>query len=95
MRGSGLQQGDPLLVRAGRGLVPTLRAAELRDQVHELTRDVRTVLNPQTGHLDVASLELTFTIRANEGVRGTVFCALGGCHHRGRATCPAALRTQA
>ena len=59
--------GDPLLVRAGRGLVPTLRAAELRDQVHELTRDVRTVLSPQTSHLDVASLERTFTIRANEG----------------------------
>ena len=39
--------GDPLLVRAGRGLVPTPRAAELRDQVHELTRDVRTVLSPQ------------------------------------------------
>jgi len=59
--------GDPLLVRAGRGLVPTPRAAELRDQVHELTRDVRTVLSPQTSHLDVASLERTFTIRANEG----------------------------
>jgi DNA-binding transcriptional LysR family regulator len=58
---------DPLLVRAGRGLVPTPRAAELRDQVHELTRDVRTVLSPQTRRLDVASLERTFTIRANEG----------------------------
>jgi DNA-binding transcriptional LysR family regulator len=59
--------GDPLLVRAGRGLVPTPRAAELREQVHELTRDVRTVLSPQTNLLDVASLERTFTIRANEG----------------------------
>ena len=59
--------GDPLLVRAGRGLVPTPRAAELRDQVHELTRDVRTVLSPRTILLDLASLERTFTIRANEG----------------------------
>jgi DNA-binding transcriptional LysR family regulator len=59
--------GDPLLVRAGRGLAPTPRAAELRDQVHELTRDVRKVLSPQTRHLDVASLERTFTIRAGEG----------------------------
>src|SRR5258708_1383878 len=58
--------GDPLLVRAGRGLVPTPRAAELREQVHELTRDVRTVLSPQTNLLDVTSLERTFTIRANE-----------------------------
>src|ERR1700734_278696 len=59
--------GDPLLVRAGRGLVPTPRAADLCEQVHELTRDVRMVLSPQTNLLDIASLERTFTIRANEG----------------------------
>jgi DNA-binding transcriptional LysR family regulator len=59
--------GDPLLVRAGRGLVPTPRATELRDRIHELARDVRTALSPQAGYLDVASLERTFTIRANEG----------------------------
>ena len=59
--------GDPLLVRAGRGLVPTPRAAELREQVHELTRDVRTILSPHTSLLDIASLERTFVIRANEG----------------------------
>src|SRR5277367_874569 len=33
--------GDPLLVRAGRGLAPTPRASELRDRVHELTRDAQ------------------------------------------------------
>lgn len=66
--------GDPLLVRAGRGLVPTPRATELRDRVHLLTRDVRSVLSPHVGHLDVASLKRTFTIRAGEGfVR--LFCA--------------------
>ena len=59
--------GDPLLVRAGRGLVPTPRAAELRDHVHELTRDVRAVLTPDVSHFDVASLERTFSIRASEG----------------------------
>ena len=59
--------GDPLLVRAGRGLVPTPHAAELRDRVHQLTRDVRTVLSPDASHLDVASLARTFTIRAGEG----------------------------
>src|ERR1700710_282416 len=59
--------GDPLLVRAGRGLVPTPRASELRDRVHELTRDVRTVLTPTVGHLELASLERTFTVRASEG----------------------------
>src|SRR5258707_47413 len=59
--------GDPLLVRAGRGLVPTPRAAELRDRVHELARDVRAVLTPDVSRLDVAALERTFTIRASEG----------------------------
>jgi len=59
--------GDPLLVRAGRGLVPTPHAAELRERVHALSRDVLAVLHPRVSHLDIASLERTFTIRANEG----------------------------
>jgi DNA-binding transcriptional LysR family regulator len=59
--------GDPLLVRAGRGLVPTPRAAELRNRINELARDVRTALSPQAGSLDIAALERTFTVRANEG----------------------------
>jgi DNA-binding transcriptional LysR family regulator len=58
---------DPLLVRAGRGLVPTPHAAELCERVHQLSRDVRTVLGPHTGPLDVAMLERTFTLRAGEG----------------------------
>jgi DNA-binding transcriptional LysR family regulator len=59
--------GDPLLVRAGRGLVPTPYAAELRERVHALSGDVLAVLRPHVGHLDITSLERTFTIRANEG----------------------------
>jgi DNA-binding transcriptional LysR family regulator len=59
--------GDPLLVRAGRGLVPTPYAAELRERVHALSGDVLAVLRPHVSHLDIASLERTFTIRANEG----------------------------
>src|SRR5208283_734216 len=58
---------DPLLVRAGRGLVPTPHAAELRDRVHALSRDVFEVLRPHVSHLDIASLERTFIIRSNEG----------------------------
>jgi len=58
--------GDPLLVRAGRGLVPTPRAAELRDRVHDLTRDARAVLLPLITEVDVAALEQTFTIRVSE-----------------------------
>jgi DNA-binding transcriptional LysR family regulator len=59
--------GDPLLVRAGRGLVPTPYAAELRERVHVLNRDVLEVLRPRVSNLDISSLERTFTIRANEG----------------------------
>ncbi len=58
--------GDPLLVRAGRGLVPTPRAAELRHRVHDLAREVQTVLSPQPDELDLATLERTFTLRTNE-----------------------------
>jgi DNA-binding transcriptional LysR family regulator len=59
--------GDPLLVRAGRGLVPTPLAAELRDRVHSLTRDVQAVLRPHVRDLDLPTLDQAFTIRANEG----------------------------
>ncbi|MBV8662941.1 MAG: LysR family transcriptional regulator [Hyphomicrobiales bacterium] len=59
--------GDPLLVRAGRGLVPTPRAAELRERVHALSREALAVLRPRISHLDIAALERTFVIRANEG----------------------------
>jgi len=59
--------GDPLLVRAGRALVPTPRAAELRGRVHDLARATRSVLSPRSDRLDIALLERTFTLRANEG----------------------------
>ncbi|WP_255602141.1 LysR substrate-binding domain-containing protein [Glacieibacterium megasporae] len=59
--------GDPLLVRAGRGLVPTPRAIEMRDVVHRLARDVRAVLAPQAGEIDIAQIDRIFTIRAGEG----------------------------
>ena len=38
--------GDPLLVRAGRGLVPTPRALALRAQVSQLVQDAHAVLRP-------------------------------------------------
>jgi DNA-binding transcriptional LysR family regulator len=59
--------GDPLLVRAGRGLAPTPRAAELRERVRDLAQEARAVLRPATTGLDFAALERTFVIRANEG----------------------------
>src|SRR3954464_8135408 len=38
--------GDPLLVRAGRGLVPTPRALELRQRVRQVVDDAEAVLRP-------------------------------------------------
>src|SRR5580704_8520575 len=59
--------GDPLLVQAGRSLVPTPYAEQLAGRVHALTREARAVLTPAVNHMDPALLERTFTIRANEG----------------------------
>jgi len=59
--------GDPLLVRAGRGLVPTPHAAALRLRVQELAQEAQAILRPTVKGLQVAALEQTFTIRTNEG----------------------------
>lgn len=58
--------GDPLLVRAGRGLVPTPRALKLRERVGTLVRDGEAVLRP-TEKLDLTQLVRTFTLRTSEG----------------------------
>lgn len=58
--------GDPLLVRAGRGLVPTPRAIELRERVGQLVRDGEAVLRP-AAKLKLKELVRTFTLRTSEG----------------------------
>lgn len=58
--------GDPLLVRAGRGLVPTPRALELRERVGQLVQDVEAVLSPGEA-LDLKRLVRTFTFRNRDG----------------------------
>lgn len=58
--------GDPLLVRAGRGLVPTPRALELRDRVGQLVQDAEAILRP-VAEIDLAQLDRTFTLRTSEG----------------------------
>jgi DNA-binding transcriptional LysR family regulator len=62
--------GDPLLVRAGRGLVPTPRALELRAQVGALVDGARSVLRPAE-KLDLGSLRRRFTLRTSEGFAET------------------------
>ena len=59
--------GDALLVRAGRGMMPTPRAAELRERVRDLAQDAQAVLRPAIAALNLAELKRSFTIRSNEG----------------------------
>jgi len=58
--------GDPLLVRAGRGLVPTPRALELRQRVGQVVEDGKAVLRP-VEKLDLERLVRTFTLRTSDG----------------------------
>ncbi len=58
--------GDPLLVRAGRGLVPTPRAIELRERVGHLVQEGKAVLRPAE-QLNLKQLVRTFTLRTSDG----------------------------
>ncbi|MGE0041170.1 MAG: LysR family transcriptional regulator [Vicinamibacterales bacterium] len=58
--------GDPLLVRAGRGLVPTPRALALRERVGQLVQDAQAVLRPEATP-DLGTLVRTFTLRTSDG----------------------------
>jgi DNA-binding transcriptional LysR family regulator len=58
--------GDPLLVRAGRSLVATPRALELRAQVSRLVQDAESVLRPAQA-LNLKQLARTFTLRTRDG----------------------------
>ena len=66
--------GDPLLVRAGRGLVPTPRALELGVLVGEVVESPR-LLRPAE-RLDLAKLARTFTLRTSDGFVDTFGPAL-------------------
>ncbi len=58
--------GDPLLVRAGRGLVATPKAIALQERVRRLVEDVESVLRPDE-LIDLAAVERTFTLRTSDG----------------------------
>lgn len=58
--------GDPILVRAGRGMVPTPRAEEIREQVSALVESARQILQGSS-QFSPHLLKRTFTLRATDG----------------------------
>jgi len=58
--------GDPLLVRAGRGLVPSPRALELRERIGTLVQEAEAMLRPAR-RLRLKQLQRRFTLRSREG----------------------------
>lgn len=59
--------GDPLLVRAGRHMVLTPYAEEIRERTRNAVFEACAVLRPSSTQLNLATLERTFTLRANDG----------------------------
>jgi DNA-binding transcriptional LysR family regulator len=59
--------GDPLLVRAGRNMVLTPYAEDIRERTLNAVFEARSVLRPPSSELNVATLERSFTLRANDG----------------------------
>jgi DNA-binding transcriptional LysR family regulator len=58
--------GDPLLVRAGRGLVATPHALALRERVGPLLQEAQALLRPAE-QINLQTLERLFTLRNSEG----------------------------
>ena len=56
--------GDPLVVKAGRGIVPTARAEALAVRARVLLEDLRGFATPEG--FDPRTLQATFTIAAND-----------------------------
>jgi DNA-binding transcriptional LysR family regulator len=65
-----LVTGDQLLVRAGRGLVPTARAIEMKPKVRALVEEAQLLLRP-ADRLELATLRRTFTLRTSDGFAET------------------------
>lgn len=59
--------GDPLLVRAGRHMVPTPHAQAIRERARDAVLETRALLSPAVSEMDLSTLDRVFAIRANEG----------------------------
>mgnify|MGYP004704936365 CR=1 FL=1 len=59
--------GDPLLVRAGREMVLTPYAGAIRERTRDTVLAARDLLRPDVSGVNLATLERTFVLRANDG----------------------------
>jgi DNA-binding transcriptional LysR family regulator len=66
--------GDPILVRAGRGMAPTPFALRTAPRVRSLLDEASALISADR-EVTVAELERTFTIRINDGVAATLATA--------------------
>lgn len=57
--------GDPILVRAGRGLVPTPKALQLQGQVRNVVEQA-ALLFRSADQVDLSTLRRRFSVRAND-----------------------------
>jgi DNA-binding transcriptional LysR family regulator len=58
--------GDPLLVRAGRDMVLTPYAEALHARLRSAVLEAKALLSPAPNAIDLAAIQRTFRIRANE-----------------------------
>ncbi|MEU6153457.1 LysR family transcriptional regulator [Actinosynnema sp. NPDC047251] len=66
--------GDPILVRAGRGMAPTPFALRVAPRVRSLLDEAAALVSADR-EVSVADLDRTFTIRINDGVAATLATA--------------------
>jgi DNA-binding transcriptional LysR family regulator len=66
--------GDPIMVRAGRGMAPTPFALRTAPRVRSLLDEASALISADR-EVTVADLERTFTIRINDGVAATLATA--------------------
>lgn len=65
------QLDDPILVRAGQGMVPTPRADAMRGRVHELVGSALAVLEPEP-EFDASTTDREIRIRASDYILATL-----------------------
>ncbi|CAN7363148.1 LysR family transcriptional regulator [Acidovorax sp. LjRoot129] len=58
---------DPILVRAGRKLVPTPRANAMRESVRRIVTEAKELMQPGSG-VPLGQIDREFTVRAPEGM---------------------------